>query len=215
MINTIIRFIWPIIARFCKIKIETQNHYNDPETEKKAKRSDVKPIRLASSFFWPVKNKKRRITSRFGFRRLYSGKRRMHYGIDVIGSMSYDIVAAESGVVTKMTPPDPKYPARFVKKAGKWIRIAPEKRAWSPYALVEAWNDTRQKYTHSRLNVKIGQQIKAGQVIGTYKGPAKPKGNGGLGNSYGAHLHFEVHEKFGKKWKPIDPEAYARKREKT
>ncbi len=223
ILSVIIRFIWPAIARFWNVKIETQNHYNPPETEKKAERSEEKPSRVPDLFVWPVDNSDHLITNRFSFRTLRGRKRRMHYGIDVIGKRTYVVRAAESGVVSKIVKPDSLYPCGYVRNEkkdwptkGKWRRVAPAKRAHSPYVLINAWNGTRQKYAHAKRVkpiVKAGEHVQAGQIIATYEAKKPPK-NGGLGFSFGAHVHFEVHKMIGGKWTPINPEKYAKKRMK-
>jgi murein DD-endopeptidase MepM/ murein hydrolase activator NlpD len=55
-------------------------------------------------------------------------------------------------------------------------------------------------YAHSRrVLVQVGQEVKAGQVLGEV---------GSTGNSYGTHLHVEVHVK----GQPIDPIPFLRDR---
>ena len=55
-------------------------------------------------------------------------------------------------------------------------------------------------YAHSRrVLVKVGQQVKAGQVIGE---------TGNTGASFGTHLHLEVHVK----GQPVDPIPFLRER---
>lgn len=53
-------------------------------------------------------------------------------------------------------------------------------------------------YAHlSKIKVRLGQKVKAGQIIGLC---------GSTGNSTGPHLHFEVHK--GKKWNRVNPKPY-------
>lgn len=53
-------------------------------------------------------------------------------------------------------------------------------------------------YAHlSKISIKNGAKVKAGQKIGEM---------GSTGNSTGNHLHFEVH--LGKKWNRVNPKPY-------
>ena len=59
-------------------------------------------------------------------------------------------------------------------------------------------NGNYTNYAHlSKIKVRAGQKVKAGQLIGLC---------GSTGRSTGPHLHFEVH--LGRKWNRVDPKPY-------
>lgn len=52
------------------------------------------------------------------------------------------------------------------------------------YVLIDHGNGFKTRYAHcSKLNVKVGQRVAQGEYIADV---------GNTGNSYGAHLHFEI-----------------------
>lgn len=115
--------------------------------------------RGSGRYCWPVPGHTI-ISSPFGANR---GSYR-HRGVDITGSGVYGapIVAACSGVVTK---------SEYHSSYGNYVMID----HGSGYATL---------YAHcSRLAVSVGQEVKAGQVIGYV---------GNTGHSFGAHLHFET-----------------------
>lgn len=109
-----------------------------------------------------------RITSTFGPRSSFGG--RMHYGIDIgkngrTGDVP--IVAVQDGTVVS---------ASYMNGYGNTVIIA---------HYVEGQLITT-LYAHlERMNVSSGQSVSKGQTIGIM---------GNTGRSFGAHLHFEVHE---------------------
>lgn len=100
----------------------------------------------------------------------YGGKRR-HAGVDLKTKPNDEIVAAFDGVVTKSSP---------YFGYGNCIVI---KHSWGLETL----------YSHQSKNfVKVGDKVKAGQVIGL---------TGRTGRATTEHLHFEVHFK-GRRMNP-------------
>jgi hypothetical protein len=99
-----------------------------------------------------------------------------HYGIDYSCVVGTPIYAAADGVVHCGTDP-----AGF----GTYVRI--DTGTHLVYA-AHLWT----------VAVREGQQVTAGQVIGT---------SGNTGNSTGPHLHFEVRDKSGSPWRygAVDP----------
>ena len=105
-----------------------------------------------------------RISSRFGRRidPLY-GVPRFHYGVDFTAPTGTEVFATGNGTVSS---------AGWQQGFGNTIRID------HGYGYVTL-------YAHlSRINVKVGQQVSRGEVIGLV---------GNTGRSFGAHLHYEVH----------------------
>lgn len=101
-----------------------------------------------------------RITSRFGNResiRTYN-----HTGLDIAAPYGTEIKAAAGGTVT-------------------WSGY---KGSYGNLVIIDCGNNVEIYYGHcSKLNVKKGQEVKAGDVIGKV---------GSTGNSTGNHLHFEI-----------------------
>lgn len=98
------------------------------------------------------------VTSEFGSR---NGS--LHAGIDLASASPVPIVAAQAGHVTVAMRNDPG--------AGNFI-------------VIDHGSALATRYLHlSTLDVTVGQQISAGQVLGL---------QGNTGHSFGAHLHFEV-----------------------
>lgn len=104
-----------------------------------------------------------RIGSTFG-RRVdpIAGVGAMHEGVDFVADTGTRVVASAGGVVLS---------AEFHPQYGNLIEI-------------DHGNDFSSRYAHlSKINVKPGQIIKRGQLIGA---------SGNTGRSTGPHLHFEV-----------------------
>jgi len=113
----------------------------------------------------PIPNKKlRRIASGFGYRvdPIYK-TRKMHKGIDFTAPTGTKIYATGDAVVQKV-----------------------ENRRWGygKHIVLNHGYGYTTLYGHmSRTNVKVGQKVKRGQLIGLV---------GSTGKSTGAHLHYEV-----------------------
>lgn len=87
-----------------------------------------------------------------------------HLGIDIAAGEGAPVYAADSGVVTMA--------------AGGW------NYGYGNVIMVDHGNGYATLYAHlSQINVSVCQSVYAGQLIGLA---------GNTGNSYGAHLHFEV-----------------------
>lgn len=98
-----------------------------------------------------------KITSTFGPR-----KKRYHYGVDIDLETGDCVAAAFDGKV----------------------RIAKKSKSYGNVIVIRHANGLETYYAHlSKINVEIGQEVYAGQVIGL---------GGNTGRSRGSHLHFEV-----------------------
>ncbi len=104
-----------------------------------------------------------KLSSGYGPRRApRRGASRVHKGIDVPGPVGTPIYATADGMVGR---------AQWVGGYGKFIEL-------------EHGNQIQTRYGHlSALNVRYGQRVKKGQVIGYM---------GNTGRSTGSHLHYEV-----------------------
>ena len=108
----------------------------------------------SGSWAWPTAGP---VTSEFGPR-----WRRMHEGIDIGAPTGAPIYAGSSGVVA------------FAGRRGGYGNLT----------LVDHGNGVVSAYAHqSRIGVTVGQQVTAGQVVGSV---------GATGNVTGPHLHYEV-----------------------
>ena len=107
---------------------------------------------------WSLPITNTRITSPFGFRRY-----RWHYGTDLKLYYGDTVVAAFDGIV------------RIVDY---------ERYGYGRYVVLRHLNGLETLYGHlSKSKVKIGDEVKAGELIGL---------GGSTGRSTGTHLHFEV-----------------------
>ena len=112
-------------------------------------------------FQWPLR--RFRITSNYGYRRLWVAGSNFHNGIDLAAPAGTPVYAAKSGRVIY---------AGWGYYYGRYIRI-------------DHGGGVETRYAHlSRIAVRPGQYVKRGQVIG-YVGAS---GRG----AYGVHLHFEI-----------------------
>ncbi|CQR46453.1 Peptidoglycan DL-endopeptidase CwlO precursor [Paraliobacillus sp. PM-2] len=102
-----------------------------------------------------------------------------HYGLDIANSVGTPIKAAASGYVTR---------ANYSNSYGNVVYIYhPDLKITTVYAHM------------NRLSVSYNQRVNKGQQIGTM---------GNTGNSFGSHLHFEVHKNYWSYHGGIDPMKY-------
>ncbi|MGB0870318.1 MAG: M23 family metallopeptidase [Flavobacteriales bacterium] len=142
------------------VTVDTLNT-KKPIIEPKKKSEKISP----GNFFLPVK--KYKITSDYGYRFHPIDKRnKFHYGIDLKTNKS-KIYAVLNGTIIK---------AEYDKHLGYYIKIKHNKICTI--------------YGHlSKINVKVGERVKAGDIIGI---------SGKTGKATGDHLHFAV--KYGNKY---------------
>lgn len=116
-----------------------------------------------------------RITSRYGYRtNPISGKYGLHTGLDIAADEGSIIVAAYNGVIKD---------TGYGTKKGN-------------YVLMEHSDGTETLYCHcSEILVDEGTVIRAGETIALV---------GSTGWSTGPHLHFEIHNKNGWSFDPLD-----------
>ena len=113
--------------------------------------------------------------SQYGYRTdPIDGKRRMHRGQDFAVNLNTPVLATGDGVITK----------------------AQYDSGWGRYIKIDHGYGYETIYAHLyKINVKKGQKIKRGDVIGK---------SGNSGRAAGFHLHYEVH----KNKKVDDPKKY-------
>lgn len=116
--------------------------------------------KLSQKMVLPLKGE---TTSEFGVRiHPISGDLRFHAGIDIAAKSGNPIYSAFDGKIVE---------AKYDQWNGNYIKIQHD-------------NDITTVYCHcEKVNVKKGQKIRAGEVIGTV---------GSTGSSTGPHLHFEL-----------------------
>ncbi len=112
-------------------------------------------------FFWPRDDA---ITSPFGVRRLFNGvQKSVHFGLDLDGKVGDPIYAMGDGRVA-LASPDHFYPGSLV--------------------IIDHGQGLQSLYFHmSRLDVKTGDMVKKGQLIGAV---------GKSGRVTGPHLHWST-----------------------
>lgn len=125
----------------------------------------------------PISNKElKRTASGWGFRIHPIYKiRKFHYGMDFTAPVGTDVYATGDGTVTEVTSEYSGYGRQVIIDHGYGYKTV---------------------YAHlSRFNVKPGQKVKRGEVIGFV---------GSSGTSTAPHLHYEVH----KNGEPVNPQYF-------
>ncbi len=121
---------------------------------------DKRSLYAATPAVWPVRGW---VTSPFGNRiSPLNGKIQFHEGIDIAAQIGTPVVAPADGVVVK---------AGFESGYGNVVELS------HGYGLKTVYGH------NSRINVKLGQHVKRGDVIAY---------SGNTGSSTGPHVHYEV-----------------------
>jgi len=170
-------------AKFKKLherldNLSSQSKIQEDSYTKLIKMAKNKSKMLASiPAIQPIPNKDlRRIASGFGYRvdPIYK-TRKMHKGIDFTAPKGTKIYATGDGVIRKV-------------QHARW--------GYGTHVLISHGYGYTTLYGHmSRANVKAGQRVTRGQLIGLV---------GSTGKSTGPHLHYEVH----KNGNPVNPVGY-------
>ncbi len=132
---------------------------------------DLQKVRLASTpSIWPTKGY---LTDGFGWRtHPFTGKRNFHYGQDIATQLGNDILATADG----------------------FVLVVAHQNAFGNIIVIDHGFGFTTRYAHlSGFNVKEGDRVKRGQVIGFV---------GNTGRSTAPHLHYEVRV-FGKAQNPM------------
>ncbi len=113
----------------------------------------------------------------------YQGQR-FHDGIDMASNCGDPVRAAHDGVVLATLTAYDKY-LGWVGSLDAYNELFNRKKWWSSLPLTVVIDDGdgfRSVYAHElKITVKVGQQVKAGQIIGS---------EGATGNATGCHVHF-------------------------
>ncbi|MCS7205853.1 MAG: M23 family metallopeptidase [Leptospiraceae bacterium] len=122
-----------------------------------------------TKFIFPIRGVNYEITSSFGWRKHpLTGKKHFHRGIDIKVPLNTPIYAPSDG----------------------WVEYAGSKKGYGE-TLILKYNNTKFLFAHlTRTNVKTGDKVQKGQIIGY---------TGTTGASTGPHLHLEY--KVGSQWK--------------
>lgn len=122
--------------------------------------SDQRSLLASKPKGWPSRGW---MTSGFGMRRSpFSGKPKMHEGLDIAASIGTPVYATADGIVSQ---------SESVAGYGKLV-------------VIDHGYGYKTYYGHnSKLNVKVGQKVRRGDRIASV---------GNTGSSTGAHLHYEV-----------------------
>lgn len=128
---------------------------------------------FTSDLFNPLADPNRTITSAYG-PRVYKGELRFHNGIDFAGRRGDPVYAVKDGEVV------------YADSRWGFVRIKHPDGTLSGYMHMD------------RLNVSVGEKVKAGQQIGIVGGRGRDKNGTFQRQAYGDHLHFEYQNKVTK-----------------
>ncbi|WP_199302882.1 M23 family metallopeptidase [Oscillatoria sp. FACHB-1406] len=106
--------------------------------------------------------------------------RRFHSGIDLLAELGTSVLAADTGTVA------------FAGQQGNYGNLV----------IISHAGNLQTRYAHlEQVTVEVGQQVRAGQTIGTV-------GTTGQPDIASPHLHFEVRQQSSAGWVARDPEVY-------
>ena len=162
----------------------------DRPTPQQTPRTAPMPLEELTGYRWPLKG---RLT--LGFQHSEWGSRlvdgeRFHDGIDIATSCGDRIRAAHDGVVLAAGRHFDDY-VGWIGDLAPYYKRLDKKDLWEtlPIAVViDDGNGYRSIYAHfSKVRVKKGQSVKAGQIIGW---------EGATGRASGCHLHYGLFSPF-------------------
>jgi len=167
---------------FFAIKSGDEYKIYSSEPLKESKKS-VKLVKKSSSIKFGAPLSSMRVSSKFTYKRWHPilHRYRPHLGVDLRGKSGTPIHAIADGKVVY---------AGWMRGYGKVTKINHGDGYISLYA------------HQSRINVKVGQRVKRGEIIGAV---------GTTGRSTGPHLHMGVY----KRGRPLNPMSIVNKRVKT
>jgi len=152
-------FIKKLTTDMQKLRMELK-HQQENLLEISEVVEDKKSLLACTPSIWPIRGW---VTSGYGFRNSpFTGKREMHYGLDVATRFGVPIRASADGIVTF---------SAYKNNLGKAVII----EHGYGYSTVYGHN--------SEIFVQVGDKVKRHQVISSV---------GNTGRSTGPHLHYEV-----------------------
>jgi len=142
-----------------KVRLQIDLHRQSQE-EIQGFLNDQRSLLAAKPEGWPTKGW---VTSGFGMRKSpFTGRRKMHEGIDIAARTGTPVYATADGIVSR---------AETTPGYGKLV-------------VLEHGYGYKTYYAHnSKLLVKVGQRVKRGERISSV---------GNTGSSTGSHVHYEV-----------------------
>lgn len=145
-----------------KERLAEEERKRKEEEERIRKEKEMQASRSLDNIIWPLPASSR-ITSKFGYRTAPTkDATTYHKGIDISANTGTDVLAAIAGTVVTAT---------YSYSSGNYI-------------IIDHGNGVRTIYCHaSKLLVKVGDEVKRGQVIMKV---------GSTGVSTGSHLHFGI-----------------------
>jgi murein DD-endopeptidase MepM/ murein hydrolase activator NlpD len=158
-----------------------------------------------SGYVWPLANP--RLTLPFGpspWGEFFVDGVRFHDGVDLASNCGDRVLAAHDGVVLAAGRKYDDYMG-WTGSLAPYYALLDRHNWWSSLPIVviiDDGNGYRSIYAHeSRVSVKVGQRLRAGQLIGF---------EGSTGNASGCHVHFGLFRVAGTATYELDPAVVAK-----
>jgi murein DD-endopeptidase MepM/ murein hydrolase activator NlpD len=157
----------------------------DPNATGATTRDPTIPLATLTGYWWPLAQPM--ITNPFGpsdWGNFFYRGVRIHDGVDMASWCGDNVMAAHDGTVLAVGTQYDDY-LGWIGSLEPYKDLFDRKHWWSSLPLtivIDDGNGFRSIYAHeSKITVKVGQKVKAGQVIGY---------EGATGNATGCHVHY-------------------------